>query len=380
MMPEQKLSSALLFIFVFFCLNLSHAQTSPQFPAIPINPNIQGDTLPTTSANPATAQPVSLDSTGKPIKVAGKYAEYQSMCRENEYDTTAYFSDELKKRRADLLKEKTAAAGEYSMKLKLRLLKEYIDQDEPKSAKALADSLKKQKLSSFENVILNALIAISVENYNYSVSILLRQLSEDNKNSEVLLLLAEVYKKLENYYEASTIYEDLNKTTGNSYLPQLCEAMVLNSVNAEAEKVCQLAIDKFPENPFPMIFKGISLREREDAKMALSSFKKSINIKPTEMGYLCLAEAFFMKDDLTSAIEQFKNASNISPNSVRAILGLAWALLKQKHYAESLQSFKKACALNGKYETEIRKAAKILLEDKISAAKLFVSAAEACGG
>lgn len=388
MTPEHKISVVLLFLFTFFCLSLSQAQTIPNTTnpdaANPASTsaisNILSQTTPPKQETPAVPPKPLLDNNGKPIVSSGKYEEYQSICRTNDYDIIRYYSADLKKKRADLLKEKIAVASEDSAKLKLRLLKEYIDQNESELTKSLVDSLKKEKLSTYENNLLNALISFSLKNYSSTSSTLNGLLNENKDNLEILRFLAEVYIKLENYYEASTIYEDLNKLTNNSYLIQLCEVMVLNSVNADAEKICAQAADKYTDNPLPLIYKGISHREREESKQALMAFQKSLRIKPTEMGYVCLAETYYMKDKFSEAAEQFKNASNISIKSVRAILGLAWTHLKLKNYTVSIEAFKKACRVNGKYESEIRKAAKILGADNISELKLFIQAAEACGG
>lgn len=378
MMPKHRISTTLLLLFSFFCLNLSQAQTDPHSGAATPGglPSTLSQILPSIAP---ISQPVSLDASGKPIVTSGKYEEYQSICRVNEYDIVKYYSDDLKKRRIELLKQKISSNDENTIKLKLRLLKEYIDQDDKASAKSLINDLKKEKMSTYDNNILNALIDFSAKNHSSARMILNKLLSEDQNNIEALRFLAEIYVNIGNYYEASTIYEDLNKLTNNAYLIQLCESMVLNSANADAEKICQQATNKFPDSPFPLIYEGISHREREEHKKALSVFQKSIKIKPTEMGHVCLAEAHYMKGDFSAAVEQFKAASKINSKSVRAILGLAWTELKLKNNADALSSFKKACLINSKYESEVRKAAKNLAEDKISDAKLFIQAAERCG-
>ncbi|MEQ1723223.1 MAG: hypothetical protein ABL930_08595 [Pseudobdellovibrio sp.] len=309
----------------------------------------------------------------------GKYEEYQSVCRANEYDTVRYFSSDLKKKRSDLLKERINEAGDDSTKTTLRLIKELIDQGEAKEARTYVDILKKKKLSNFDNSYLNALVSISTENYATARVTLTKLLEDDQKNQEILRLLAEVFTALHNYYEASAIYEDLNSFTNNSYLIQQCETLILNSLNADGEKVCLKAAKKFPESPLPHIYIGISYRERENHKQALLAFKKAVNIKPTEMGTTCLAEQYFIKQDYSNAAIQFEQSSALNPESIRAQLGLAWTQIKTKQFAESLKAFKKVCAINSKYEIELRKAFKILSADKIPDAKKFIQAAESCG-
>ena len=377
MMPERKLSVFLTFLLVFLCLNLSHGQSNSQFPALPLNPNVLNQTLPTIQTTPGLTD--SQDNTTRRNERGGKYQEYQSLCRLNEYDIIKYYVADIKKRRAELLKEKIAGAGDGAVKLKFRLIKEYIDQDESALIKPIVESLKKVKLSIYDNSYLNTLVFFSDRNYPAAIGLLNQMLVENKKNVEVLQFLGELYMLVGNYFEASTIYEDLNKITDNAFLVQLCETSVLNSLNAEAEQLCLDASNKFPENPFPVIFKGISHREREESKRAVFAFQKAVGLKPTEMGYVCLAEAFFMKGSLAEAAENFQNALNVVSKSARAMLGLAWTQLKLRNYSDSIAAFKKACLVNVKYEADIRKAIKQLAEDKSREVKLFMAAADSCG-
>ncbi len=374
-------------MFVFFtltCLNLSHAQTGT--PTSPPNSAINqtlGSIQPTA---PAPADPhAAIPNTPNPDQTLGtlksspgKYAEYQSICRTNDYDRIKYSPAELKKKRVDLLKQKIAASEKNSTKLSLRLVKEYVDQADMASAKTLIDLLKTKKLSPLDNGLLNAHLAIANNNLTLARNILTELLRDDANNSEVLLLLAEVYTNLANYYEAITIYEDLNKTLNNAYLVELCASTVLNSLNADGEKICLQAAKKFPENPTPHIYIGISYREREEHTKAIAAFKKALEIKPTEMAATCLAESYSIKEDQKNSVEQFKVALGINPNSLRALIGMAWSEIKLKNYPEALAAFKKACLVNGKYEIELRKAFKNLSADKITAAPLFIKAAESC--
>lgn len=377
MIPKRTISAFLTFLVVFLCLNLSHGQSGSQFPAVPVNPNVLNSTLPT--VQPIPGSPASRDGSAARNETSGKYKEYQSLCRLNEYDIIKYYSPAIKKSRVDLLKEKIAGAGDDVVKLKFRLIKEYIDQDEAPLIKPIVESLKKEKLSVYDSAFLNSLVFFSERNYTAAIALLNQMLAEDKKNVEVLPFLGEVYMLVENYYEASTIYEDLNQISKNAYLVQLCETSVLNSLNAEAEKICLDASNKFPENPLPVIYKGISHREREESKRAIFAFQKSLGIKPTEMGYVCLAEAYFMKGSLDEAAENFQNALNVVSKSIRAVLGLAWTQLKRNDYAGSIAAFKKACLINSKYEAEIRKAIRQLADNKSPQVKQFMSAAESCG-
>lgn len=341
--------------------------------------------VPTATTTPAAASPPSTAAPNLTLSEAAnnnaKYEEYQSICRTNKYDLVANYSSELKKKRSQFLKDKiVTTADKKSARIELRLAKEYLDQKEIQEFKTLAADLKTRKLSAFENEFLNALLAFSVNNLISARTTLVKLLVENKDNIDVLLFLAEVYLAEENYFEASAVYEDLNKLTKNFYLIQHCQAMVLNSLNADGENLCLQAAIKNPKSPLPYIFIGITQRERGDFKRALQSFKKSVALKPTEMGLTCLAEIFFIKENFTEAIEQFKKSAKLNIYSERAVLGLAWANLKQKNYVESLAAFKTACKINSKNQFELRKAFKELNSEKISVAKKFIESADSCGG
>lgn len=337
-------------------------------------------TVPSATPTPPVV-PSTIPSEAPVVEPGGaKYEEYQSICRTNDYDLVTGYSDELKDKRIKLLKDKIIVAEKNSVKTELRLIKEYIDQNKNAEFKSMAAELKTRKLSTFDNEFLNALIAFSDNKLNSARTILSKLLVDNEENVEVLKLLAEIYVAEENYFEASAAYEDLNKLTKNSYLIQHCQTIVLNSLNADGEKFCLQAATQNPKNPFPMIFVGISQRERGDLRRAVLSFKKALALKPTEMGHTCLAEAYFIKQDFNLAIEQFKKSIELNSYSERAVLGLAWSYLKQKNYTESADVFKSACKMNGKNLVEIKKAFKELNSEKIPEAKKWMRLIETCGG
>jgi len=307
-----------------------------------------------------------------------KYEEHQSICRTNEYDLVVHFPKELKEKRIKFLKNIVVADNKNSAKIELRLAKEYLDQNKSAEFKTITTELKSLKLSTFDNTLLNALLAFSTRNLSSARTILSKLLVDNENNIDILYFLAEVYLAEHNYFEASAIYEDLNKLTKNSYLIQHCQTMVLNASNADGEKLCLQAASKNPKSPIPNIYIGISYRERGNFKKALQSFKKSIAVKPTEMGLTCLAELFFIEENYILAIEQFKKSIELNSNSDRAVLGLAWAHLKQKDYAASLEAFKKACRMNNKNQIELRKAFKELRVEKAPVAKKFIDSIESC--
>lgn len=402
-------------LFIPFCLNLSHAQKNPldNTPIKQLVDSVENQVPPNTSplpqpypqlpeapkpAEPATPAAPALGPDGKPIPAkagapdqsglinppvatVGKYEEYQSICRTFDYDKIKFQPVEVRNAKIAELKTAADAEGPDSIHGQLPLLKEYLEQGDKTNFNKLATLLKNKKSTTTDNDLLNSLVAMSSKNYRSATSILLKALATEGneKNEEVLKLLAEVYSAQNNFYEAGTIYEDLNKQHPNSYLFEQCQALVLNSLNADGETVCKEAAAKSPENPFPYIYVGITHRERDSLPQAITYFKRSLAIRPTEMGTTCLAEALFIKKEYSQAAGFYKQSAELNPTSARAITGLAWSELKAKNYGAALKAFNKACALNSRYQVEIRKAFKILNTDKINEAKDFREAAETCG-
>lgn len=340
------------------------------------------------STTPSDAPAAPVGPAGPPSSVADnsaiktKYEEYQSICRQNEYDNINFYSETLRNKRVAYLKEKIAVAQPAAViKLELRLAKEYLDQGLSDEFMDIQKKLKSKNLNYVENEYLNALTLLNNRKApaaRTTLVNLVKDRSDLKSLVDAMVLLAETYLDMGNYYEAETIYEDLNKEFKNAYLVQQCEAMVLNSSNAEGEKLCIKATEKFSENPFPWIYMGVANREREDLKKAMLYFKKSIRIKPTEMGHTCLAEVYYMNDSFKQSVDEYQKSIEISPDSERALLGLAWSQIKLKNYKEALSAFNQACKMNGKNQFELRKAFKILSEQKINQASDFINLANSC--
>jgi tetratricopeptide (TPR) repeat protein len=315
----------------------------------------------------------------------GKFEEHISICRSREYDKLQYQSQEQFSEKVKKLSEQTKSiiqAGNPDLKVSFSLLKDLIDSQDMKDADHLITSLRQRKLDESDTSKLNGFLSYSKRNYNEAINNFLKVINgEKSPNEEfTLTTMAEIYALEDNYYEASAIYEDLNKTKKNKYLPELCEMQVLNSLNADGETTCLTAATKNPKNPFPLIYAGITFREREDLKRARDLFRRANNIRPTEMGNVCMAELSMMENKLDEAVKYFKLSVTQSPLSARAVLGLAWAQVKALNYNDALETFRRACRLNPKYEVEIRKAYKKLNEDKYPDAEKFMQLASRCSG
>lgn len=393
------------------CLNLSHAQTGggtlgpdpapapapPSAPApapapaapAPAPAATSTATVPATNGGPATnllgapgtVDPNTILNINK--AVGGKFEEFQSICRSREFDKLKYQSRELYNAKLKNLSEQTNAliAAPNASPENFQLLNELLENQSMKDFDRLVSSLRKKKLSAADTNKLNGFAAYAKRNFREATANFLKVINDEKNQTDEFLLktMAQLYAKESNFYEASAIYEDLNKIKKNVYLRELCEMMVLNSLNSDGESVCLTAATKFPGDPFPLIFAGITFRERENLKRARDLFRRANNIKPTEMGNVCIAEVALMENKIDEAVNYFKLSVDQSPMSARAVLGLAWAQIKALNFNEALGTFKQACRLNPLYEVEVRKAYKKLVDDNVPEADKFMRLASSCG-
>jgi len=397
------------------CLSLSHAQQ----PAVPGGGTLGPDpapaprpaapppapapsTAPAPSGAPASSASIPATNGAKPTDIlgapgtvnpnailnidkvtTGKFEEHLSICRSREFDKIQFQSQELFAAKVKALKEQTdaiIASTSFEPKQAFVLLSDLLEHQSMKDFDRLVLTLRQRKLGAADTHRLNAFSAYGKRNFREAIVNFQKVIDEEKGATDEFSMktMAEIYAKDSNFFEAGAIYEDLNKIKKDRYLRELCESMVLNSLNADGESVCLTAATKYPGDPFPLIFAGITFRERENLKRARDLFRRANNIKPTEMGNVCIAEISLMENKIDDAVKYFKLSTEQSPRSARAVLGLAWAQIKALDFNEALVTFKQACRLNPVYEVEVRKAYKKLNEDKVPDAEKFMKLASSC--
>lgn len=375
--------------FYSFCPNLVQAQSQPlpttSLPVTNMPTPVQTNPVaapPTTAAPrvPAPGEstpPIPGQQTIPQTKDDSKYAEYQSYCRQNDFDDSAFLTKEQHQKRIDLLLEKIKAGTKDSLVISV-LIKEYLSIDEFKNADATYYKYRDQ-FSDEENIILNAEMDIK-KNKFVSASNKLEQFATANPNSiKVMIKLAQVKKLLGIFSEAAEIYLDLKKKNKNSdYTLELCEIYTLDSQHKEAERNCLNAIQKHPENPLPKTYLGISYREREMFKEARTHFEDSLKKRPTEFALTCLGELSYMTKDKQKTIEYLNQAIEQNKYSYRAQLGLAIALFQEKQYDVALAHFSEACRLGRKDTLDMRKSHKTLEEQKSPLATKYYDEIQKC--
>lgn len=275
--------------------------------------------------------------------------------------------------------EKKITLDPASIKLKLRLLKEFIDQHKITEAEQTVQNIKSTKASDIDILIANGAFSFLKKDQKKAKDFLNKVLAEEPKNIEALKWLAEEYRSEMNYFEASAIYYDMLKISNENMNESLCEVLTLDAHYAEAEPIC-IKGSALKKNPFFDIYLGIAAREKMNLKEAKKYFLSSLNIKETEMGRVCLGEVFAIEKNYPEAENSYKSALKIIPESTRAQLGLAWAYFNNKERVTALESFKKACSLEKTATSELRKAIKVLIDEKSEFIQKYVNQNQRCVG
>lgn len=343
-----------------------------------LSTNTPGATSPTDKQNDKSKDSAADTTLGGVKASVGKYEEYQSICRDNEFDTVLYLNDEIKKKRSLILTSKLQGLDKKNNFLQYRLLKELYDQKNSTDFLNYLNAFKAESKTNSEKKIVEAFDLLAKNDLKKAEQTLVKLLADEPKNIDAMRLLAFIFKIDKNYYEANTLYVDLAKLTGESTQEYLCEILTLDSQHLEAEKSCKLAHNEQPRNPFPLIYRGISSREKLNYDESITLFEDSIRIKPTEMALTCLGEVFFIKDKMELAESYFQKSLKLNPKSYRAEIGLGWTQIKNKKIDLALATFKRACLLNKIVKVEIKKVYKLLVEEKNKFAPDFIKILDAC--
>ena len=363
-----------LFIIVFFklfCLSLIHAQT----PALPTS-NLPITNFPTVEPRPINSPVVA--PTPPPL-ISGKYIEYQSYCRQNDFSESPILNSEQKNNRIKLLTEKLKKNSNNATVINA-IIKEHASSADQKAAESVF--LKNiNSLSPEDIAVWTADFESQKKQYTSATSKLEKYIQENSKSTKALLKLANIKKLIPRYSEAIEIFLDLQKINKQiDYSVELCELYTLDSHHIDAEKNCQIALLRRPNNPLPEIYLGISYRERELFKESQFHFERSLQKQKTEFALTCLGELFYLKKDTKKTIHYLNLAVAQNKLSARAQLGLAIAEFEDQKYTAALENFKQACLLGQKDTLAMQKSYKILEEKKSDFAKSYFDEIQKCKG
>lgn len=363
MLTAQK---TILFIIlaVVHCLEMRlYAQSAmPSFNNLPFAPGSRIDTFPPTGVIPGSSFPPGSRPPQLNIPPA-KYTEYQSYCRSNDFDAESALSAEQKQKRLDILNKKISADAKNPV-VAAALVKERLQNKDLKLAEN--DFLKyKDILKPEDKLIIEVSLDVLKKSTNSAAIKLEAFLKDNSKNLKVLSKLAEIKKLQGLYSEARQIYFELNQINKTAdYSKELCELYSLDSLQRDAESACLSAATKYPNDPYPEVYLGIAMREKEKYAEAQAHFESSLKKKKTEFALTCLGELFALKKNIDKSISYLSQSIESNKNSYRAQLGLAITYFQDKKYDLALNHFKEVCRIKPGDTSEMRRAQKILADQK----------------
>ena len=359
------------------------AQTQTTAPPVTSNPTTTSPTtLPTTQTTQILTSPTAIPSpipqiksiemnttsapTGAPRGTTiespkvGKYSEYQSYCRSNNYDPGFEYSRFL------------------SNDPVVQDVKKMID--DKKYFDAEKYILGHRQILGEQNYYQSIILVYGLKrNFIKAFSWIDRVSIENKKDFSIKRLAATVYELQNNFMEAKMMVQDLYKATKNTaVLEDLCRLNALDSQHKDAEVSCDTAHKKLPTNFLVPLWLGISFREREMFKEAKEQFENSLNIRPSEFALTCLAEIEYLIKNKTEALNYFSKAIEFNPKSVRAQIGTAKLYFEQNKFDKALEHFVASCHLGVKDKTDFRKAYKELTVQKNPIAEKYITAIQNC--
>ena len=364
------------------CINMAQAQNTPASPSP--NAPVQVTVPSFNPGNPqGVQQPVQNGNSGQPARpqqvTTGKYYEYLSYCRQPlEFKTTlpdADFEMAFAPMKSTFEAKKTFANLEAMVDF-------LITESRTKLARSTVIE-SKSVVTVAQDKALQARILIAEARYRDAV-VMLDGVPDENKNDLLVLVeYSRAYRKMNNLFEAKSALQDAmkrDKKNANKYLLDLCILETEDSNHAEVDGVCPRATKAFPKDNLPLIYMGISQRERMNYKEAQKLFERSSQIERDEFSLTCLGEVFFLQKNFGKAIEAFKAAGAAEPKSGRAQLGAAQSLYQMLRYDEALPYYIKACQLDKSSSSFFREAQQPLEAAKLKVSTAYYNGIQQCGG
>lgn len=194
--------------------------------------------------------------------------------------------------------------------------------------------------------------------------------------------LYELYKDMNNYYDARLIIIEAIEKTGEKkyWLNEFCKIEGAQNYHDNAKQVCQKAISKDPKNPDNHVYLALAYKQTENEdqarKILLSAakqFKKS-EVTQWNAGQMsCAIKNWEQSSDL------FKQCVKVDASSGRCHLGLGKSYFELKKYDEALNSLLKACPYIKGIDVEIRRFSYDLEKMNLKKpAQKYMSATEKC--
>ncbi len=195
--------------------------------------------------------------------------------------------------------------------------------------------------------------------------------------------LIQIYESEKNLYELRQIYKDLIELTGEKFewLIQLCEIDTKDSVYENALKNCEKAKKLKPTDPKPYIYIAKALHGTGDTAKAKNLFRNAILKFPrSALANIAYADLLIEEKNFQDSFKYYSLATQANSESYEAWLGYAKSSFEILKYAEALNGFSRACAINKEALPVFKKSANILRNSSnLTWMNRYDSAVERCG-
>ena len=194
--------------------------------------------------------------------------------------------------------------------------------------------------------------------------------------------LFEMYKSLNNFYDARLIIIEVMEKFGDLkyWLNEFCKIEIEQNYFENAKQICQKAISKDPKNPDNHVYLALSYQNTENPDQARKILLKAASqFKKSEVTQWNAGQMSCSIKNWEQAADQFKQCTKVDPESGRCFLGLGKTQYELKKYEEALDSMMKACPFIKGVDVEIRRLSYDLEKvNEKAVAKKYMSSTDKC--
>ena len=185
------------------------------------------------------------------------------------------------------------------------------------------------------------------KNYLGAIKNLKKELTNNSKCFETLIMLGQTYMKLYKYNQAATAYRQaITVDANNSNLYVLLGTAQLELRKLDIARSCANKSIELDDTNVA----GYGLLARIDILQgmpsnAITQLHQANNIKPSIANFVNLSVAYFQQEDIEKSLETIMDAIQLEENSYEAYLQLASIYQKRKNLNKLLMQPNKLCRL-----------------------------------
>jgi len=183
------------------------------------------------------------------------------------------------------------------------------------------------------------------------------------KDSRPYIVLANIYEKIRNYYEARVVYQDMLKLKiENAFAAsRLCHLFSIESYYDEALKFCKTAVDLDPNDMNASVTLGKTLVDKGRRQEGLFQLARAAtHFKNEAMPYRVRGMIYLADGNYTMARKDLGVALGLDANDAESAGGLGQAFFESGLYDQALVAYTEAAHLDKKMINELARRARML--------------------